>query len=81
MFFFLVFLQQVVKEEVVDYSTTETIQVPNSGKAVAAPGQAAPAIPSIQLPQEPVSISSAAISRSAAAGVSSTGGIIIIKQP
>ena len=79
---FWFFLQQVVKEEVVDYSTTETIQVPNSGKAVAAPGQAAPAIASIQLPQEPVSISSAAISRSAAtAGVSSTGGIIIIKQP
>lgn len=74
--------RQVVKEEVVDYSTTETIQVPNSGKAVAAPAQAAPAIASIQLPQEPVSISSAAISRSAAtAGVSSTGGIIIIKQP
>lgn len=77
--------RQVVKEEVVDYSTTETIQVPNSGKAVAAPAQPAPAIASIQLPQEPVSISSAAISRSAAAaaaaGVSSTGGIIIIKQP
>jgi len=62
---------RVVKEEVVDYSTTEnTIQVPNS--------KAAAAIASIQLPQEPVSISSATISRG---GPSNTGGIIIIKQP
>lgn len=66
--------RQVVKEEVVDYSTTETIQVPNNSKA-----SVASAIASIQLPQTPVSISSAAMSRSA--GVTSTGGIIIIKQP
>ena len=73
---------QVVKEEVVDYSTANseqtitTIQVPtNSSKA------AASVLASIQLPQEPVSISSATIARTVAVGSSNTGGVIIIKQP
>jgi len=73
---------RVVKEEVVDYSTANseqtitTIQVPtNSSKA------AASVLASIQLPQEPVSISSATIARTVAVGSSNTGGVIIIKQP
>ena len=72
----------MVKEEVVDYSTANseqtitTIQVPtNSSKA------AASVLASIQLPQEPVSISSATIARTVAVGSSNTGGVIIIKQP
>ena len=68
----------------VDYSTANseqtitTIQVPtNSSKAAAA----AAAIASIQLPQEPVSISTATLARTVAVGSSHTGGVIIIKQP